>query len=348
MARVKLADVAAAAGVHPGTASRALNPQQQGQVSAATVARVLRAAEELGYVPNAQARALRTSRSYLVGIVVPDITNPLFPPIVRGAEHVLTEAGYTVLLTDTDNDRERERRQIESLLGRGVDGFVIASALWEDPLLADLEEAGVAVVLTNRSASGGRWPYVVGDDHAGVRLAVEHLVGLGHRTLVHLSGPQNTSTGRERARAFRSAAKDCGLAPADTRVVACSSYTEAQGRSAMEKALAAGRARPTGVVAGNDLIALGALDALAEAGLSCPDDVSVVGFNDMPFVGRLQPPLTTVRLPLERMGAMAADLLMSEIESDGTSDAPTRTLLGVDLVVRGSTGPAPRSHARRR
>ena len=109
MVKVKLADVARAAKVHPGTASRALNPSQQGQVSKETVRRVVRAAERLGYVPNAQARALRTSRSHLVGIVVPDITNPLFPPIVRGAEHVLTSGGYTVLLTDTDNDLDRRR-----------------------------------------------------------------------------------------------------------------------------------------------------------------------------------------------------------------------------------------------
>jgi LacI family transcriptional regulator len=345
--KVKLADVARAAKVHPGTASRALDPHQRGQVSAETVDRVVRAAQRLGYVPNAQARALRTSRSHLVGIVVPDITNPLFPPIVRGAEHVLTSAGYTVLLTDTDNDRDRERRQIESLLGRGVDGFIIATALWDDPLLTDLAEAGVPVVLTNRSASGGRWPYVAGDDQAGVRLSVQHLVNLGHRSIVHLAGPQNVSTGRERARAFRAATKELGLGTGDARVTVCQSYSEVHGRAAMEKVLAS-RTPFTAVIAGNDLIALGALDALSDAGYSCPGDVSVVGFNDMPFVDRLQPALTTVRLPLQRMGALAADLLMTELDAEGRQDAPTRTLLGVDLIVRGSTATAKRPRARRR
>ena len=348
MPKVKLADVARAAQVHPGTASRALSPDHRGQVSPDTVARVVRAAERLGYVPNAQARALRTSRSHLVGIVVPDITNPLFPPIVRGAEHVLTTAGYTVLLTDTDNDRDRERRQIETLRGRGVDGFIIATAQWDDPLLTDLRSAGVPVVLTNRSTSGAHWPYVGGDEQAGVRLSVQHLVNLGHRTIVHLAGPQSVSTGRDRARAFRAAAKEFGLGPADARVSTCQHYSEAQGEVTMRRALAAPGPRITGVVAGNDLIALGALDALAEAGLDCPGDVSVVGFNDMPFVDRFQPPLTTVRLPLQRMGALAADLLVTELESQIKQDAPTRALLGVDLVLRGSTAPPPRSRTRRR
>lgn len=345
---MKLADVAREAKVHPGTASRALSPDQRGHVSPTTVARVMRAAEALGYVPNAQARALRTSRSHLVGIVVPDITNPLFPPIVRGAEHVLTGAGYTVILTDTDNDRERERRQVDSLLGRGVDGFVIAAALWDDPLLTDLAEAEVPVVLTNRTSAGGRWPYVAGDDQAGVRLSVQHLVKLGHRCIAHLAGPQNVSTGRERAQAFRSAAREFGLSPSDARVVACHSYSEAAGRGAMEKALAS-RGRPfTAVVAGNDLIALGALDALAATGLDCPRDISIVGFNDMPFVGRLRPGLTTVRLPLQRMGSLAAEMLIELLDSESKHGAPTRTILGVDLVVRGSTAEASQRRTRRR
>jgi LacI family transcriptional regulator len=166
--------------------------------------------------------------------------------------------------------------------------------------------------------------------------------------MVHLAGPQVVSTGRERARAFRAAAREFGLTNGDARVSVCQSYSEADGRSAMEKVLAKGGAPFTAVVAGNDLIALGALDALAAAGLDCPSDVSVVGFNDMPFVGRIQPALTTVRLPLQRMGALAADLLINELDNDEKQDAPTRTLLGVDLVVRGSTAVAARPRGRRR
>jgi LacI family transcriptional regulator len=343
--RVKLADVASAAGVHPGTASRALNPETRDQVSRETAKRIVRAAERLGYVPNAQARALRTSRSYLVAIVVPDITNPLFPPMVRGAEHVLTDAGYTVLLTDTDNDLARERRQIESLLARGADGFIIATALWQDPLLQELAAAAVPAVLANRNTSSGQWPYVGGDERVGIALAVEHLTQLGHRRIIHLAGPQNSSTGRERASSFRQAARACGLRTDEARVRVCGSYTEAGGEQAMTRLLGSG-AEFTGIVAGNDLIALGVLDALDRAGLRCPEDVSLVGFNDMPFVDKLNPPLTTVRLPLEEMGALAAHTLLTELDRSEATKVRSSSLLPVELVVRQSTSRCPTATVR--
>src|SRR5690348_7870800 len=176
MQRVKLADVARAAGVHPGTASRALNPATRDQVSRATSKRVVRAAERLGYVPNTLARGLRTARSYIVGMVVPDVTNPLFPPMVRGAEQILSRAGYTLVLTDTDNNAVTERRQIELLRARGTDGFIVATARWEDPLLDELADAAIPSVLLNRNTAGGRLPYVGADERTGITLAVDHLV----------------------------------------------------------------------------------------------------------------------------------------------------------------------------
>jgi LacI family transcriptional regulator len=334
--RVKLTDVARAAGVHPGTASRALNPATHEQVSRETLRRVSRAAEKLGYVPNAQARALRTSRSHLVGMVVPDITNPLFSQMLRGAEQVLTAAGYTVVLSDTNNDADRQRKQIELLVGRGADGFILTTAEWADPLLDELDTRGIAAVLANRNTARGRWPYVGGDERAGVELAVRHLRDLGHTRLLHLAGPQHLSTGRERAQAFRAAARDAGCAPGDARVRVCSAFNEEAGARAMTAALA-GPQRFTAVVAGNDLIALGALDALRGAGVRCPEDVSLTGFNDMPFIDRLTPPLTTVRLPLEEMGRIAARVLLDELTGAGTVRARRTTLLPVELIVRGTT-----------
>src|SRR5258706_2579401 len=164
MQRVKLTDVARAAGVHPGTASRALNPSTRDQVSRETSRRVARAAERLGYVPNAIARGLRTARSYIAAIVVPDVTHPLFPPMVRGAEQVLSKAGYTLVLTDTDNDAATERRQIERLRARGTDGFIVATARWEDPILDELADFGIPAVLVNRRSASPRLPYVGGDE----------------------------------------------------------------------------------------------------------------------------------------------------------------------------------------
>jgi LacI family transcriptional regulator len=339
MQRVKLIDVAQAAGVHPGTASRALNPEAGGLVSAETTRRVVRAAKRLGYVPNTLARGLRTARSFVVGMVVPDITNPLFPPMVRGAEQVLSKAGYTLVLTDTDNDAATERRQVEQLRARGSDGFLVATARWDDPLIEELADNDVPAVLINRNTASHRLPYVGGDERAGVALAVDHLAALGHRGIVHLAGPQDTSTGRERASAFRHAMRVHGLPAARGLVRVCAAYSEHAGVEATVRLLAA-RQEFTAILAGNDLIALGALGVLADAGLRCPSQVSVVGFNDLPMVDKLTPPLTTVSLPLHEMGALAARMLLAQIDDPGQHGPVAQSLLGVELAVRGSTARA--------
>ncbi len=340
MQRVKLIDVASAAGVHPGTASRALNPATRDQVSRETSRRVVLAAQRLGYVPNTLARGLRTARSYVVGMVVPDITNPLFPPIVRGAEQVLSEAGYTLVVTDTDNDVATERRQVEQLRARGADGFIIATARWKDPLLDEVAASGLPTVLVNRNTANRTLPYIGGDERTGIRLAVEHLVELGHRRIVYVAGPQDTSTGRERSSAFRQVVRATGLPAGHRSVTAATAYTEASGAEATRRVLAATHDF-TAILAGNDLIALGVLSVLAEHGIRCPADVSVVGFNDIPLVDKLTPPLTTVRLPLHEIGVVAARTLLGEMDSPDGSGRLAQSLLGVELAVRGSSGPPP-------
>lgn len=321
--------------MHPATASRALRADAQGEVSPATVERVRRAATRLGYVPNSMARGLRTSRSYVAALVVPDITNALFPPIVRGAEQVLTEAGFTLVLTDTNNVAEVERRQVASMRAHGVDGFIVATARWQDPLLDDLASEGFPTVLVNRRCASSVLPFVGGDNQQGVRLCVEHLAGLGHREIVHLAGPGDTSTGRERAHAFRAALRDCGL-PTRNAVLECSAYTEQAGAAGAVRLLA--RRNPfTAVVAANDLVALGAMDELKRAGLDCPRDYSITGLNDLPFVEKLTPPLTTIRVPFTEMGAQAARDLLGWIHH--ARPTATQSMLPVELIVRGTTGP---------
>ena len=341
MQKVKLIDVATAAGVHPGTASRALNPATRDQVSPETCQRILKAAERLGYVPNSFARGLRTSKSFMVAMVVPDITNPLFPPMVRAAEQVLSNAGYTVVLTDTDNDLATERRQVEQLRVRGMDGFLVATARWEDLMLDELAEQAVPTVLVNRNTGSHRLPYVGADERAGVEAAVRHLAGLGHRQIVHLAGPADTSTGRERASAFRQAVKSHGLPTHRSMVRGCAAYTAAAGAEATRRLLEL-RQDVTALVCANDLIALGALSVLSEAGIGCPSQMSVIGFNDMTMVDQLTPPLTTVSLPLHQIGELAARLLLTEM-ADGPGNArAVQTLLGVRLAVRGTTAPPPK------
>jgi LacI family transcriptional regulator len=331
-----LRDVGEAAGVHAATASRALNPKTRRLVNAETVRRVLRAAESLGYQPNPIARSLKTSKSQTVGLVLPDLTNPLFPPIVRGIEDVLGPAGYSALIVNTDNDAKREQAQITSLRSRQVEGLIVATARLDHPLLRHLHAQGVKMVLVNRRADDLEVPSITPDDASGVALAVKHLVDLGHTRIVHLAGPQTTSTGVIRSRAFQSAVRQHGLADEPELVVSCDYWTEDEGARALRAMLDAGT-EFSAVVAGNDLIALGCYDVFAERGISCPDDISVVGFNDMPFLDKLRPPLTTVGVPHHQIGVEAARMLLELIEEE---NRPSRSvLLPLTLVVRGSTAP---------
>lgn len=330
---VTLRDVAERAGVHPGTASRALNPHTQSLVSEVTVRRVLQAAKALEYRPNPMARGLKTNRTTMVGVVVPDLSNPLFPPIVRGAEVELSRAGYTTIIADTDNDPRREADALAALRARQVDGLLIASARREDEAIAGMFAQGLPMVLINRRSEHVPLPAVTGDDQNGIELAVRHLRDLGHSRIAHLSGPTDMSTGLSRARTFRQVTAELGGEGSPDLVVECATYSVEEGARAAHELF--DRASPTAVVAGNDQIAVGAIDALRERGLRCPEDVSVVGFNDMPFVDKLSPPLTTVRVPHADVGAEAARLLVRWMVHGAASSSTTT--LPVELVVRGST-----------
>jgi LacI family transcriptional regulator len=331
-----LRDVAQLAGVHPATASRALNPQTRPLVNAETARKVARAAESLGYQPNPIARSLKTAKTSTVGLVIPDLTNPLFPPIVRGIEDVLGPAGYNAWIVNTDNDPAREEAQIESLRSRQVEGLIVATARRDHPLLARLHQQGVRMVLVNRRVDSLELPSVTADDAVGIELAVSHLAALGHRRVAHLAGPHDTSTGLVRSRAFRHAVRDHGLDDDPALVAECRYWTEADGADGLRRLLDSGTAF-TAVVCGNDLLALGCYDVFGERGLRCPEDVSLVGFNGMPFLDKMRPPLTTVSIPHYELGFEAARLLLDAIEEPDR--APRSVLLSPALVVRASTAP---------
>lgn len=331
---VTIRDVARLAEVHPGTVSRALNAQTRALVNEETAARVLRAAAELGYRPNPIARGLKTNRSYTVGVLIPDLTNPLFPPIVRGIEDRLGAAGYTPLLVNTDNDPERERGYIEAMLARQVDGLIAATARLDTEPVMEAAAGGMPVVLVNRSFEDGSVAAVTVDDRQGVRLAVAHVAQLGHRRIGHVAGPQNVSTGHRRYMGFVAAMAEVGLAVPAECVSFAEAFSEDEGAQACAEVLAA-RPRVTAIVAANDRLAMGCYDALAAAGLRCPADVSIVGFNDMPFIDRLQPPLTSVRVPQREIGMAAAELLLAQLGD--AAEPPREMLLAPTLVVRAST-----------
>jgi len=331
---VTLRDVAARAGVHPATASRALNPETRLLVREDTARRVLDAAESLGYHPNPVARSLRTRRSHTVGVLIPDLTNPLFPPIVRALEDRLAAAGYVALIGNTDGDGERERLVFQQMRARHVDGMVLATAHLSDPLLAEAGRAGLPVVLMNRMAADHSLPSVSVDNERGMRMAVAHLAAEGHKKIAHIAGPQEVSTGLSRYQGFVSAMEAHGLSP--DLVITAKAFSIEEGLRCT-RALLERKTGCTAVAAGNDMLAVGCFAALEEAGLNCPADMSVVGFNDMPFIDRLRPPLTTIRFPHYQLGTEAAQLLLERIAGQG---GPVKVLyLTPELVVRGSTAP---------
>jgi LacI family transcriptional regulator len=333
-AAVTLRDVARVAGVHPATVSRALNEETRALVNQDTARRVLKAAEELGYRPNPIARGLKTNRSYTIGVLIPDLTNPLFPPILRGIEDRLETAGYTPLTANTDNDPERELIDVQAMRARQVDGIIAATARRDHQLHDALLDAGLELVLVNRRQEELPVSSATADDTLGMRLAVEHLLSLGHTRIAHLAGPLDYSTGLDRHDSFLATMRAAGTDPDPGLVLVAEAFTEAEGARLCSELLAAGRDF-TAIAAANDLLALGCLDVFAERGLRCPDDVAVVGFNDMPFAARFQPPLTTIHIPHYEIGKAAGELMLERLQ-DG--DSPPREIrLEPHLVVREST-----------
>jgi len=342
--RVTIADVAARAGVHKGTVSRALNADTEQLVNPVTLRRIQEAARELGYVPNVVARGLRRSASMTIGVLLPDLTNPVFPPIVRGIESYLSPRGYTALVANTDGRDSLERAAYTSLVQRRVDGLVIATARVDHPLLREAYEREVHAVMVQRASPGLAYPAVLGDDVGGVAESVAHLAALGHRSILHLAGPGEFTTSRARSDAFTAACVARGIA---SRVVQSPALSVAAGEALVREAIAreaiAQDQGATAIVAANDLLALGALRALSSQGLRCPQDVSVVGFNDIAFAEDFRTPLTTVHVPFHEMGVQAARLLLEGIVAERLDGETVR--LPASLVVRASSGPPPAGRA---
>lgn len=331
---VNIKDVAAKAKVHPSTVSRVLNPETRSMVSGAVAARVSRIADEMGYSRSTLAYGLRTGRTHTIGVVIPDLTNPLFPPIVRQLERRLAEQGYIAVLADSDNDQNNEMAIVQLLKARNVDGLVLATAHRQDSVVNACIEEHIPVVLVNRTIDTHSVTAVINDDDHGIELAVSHLVGLGHKSIAYLGGPQDTSTGHDRFLAFKRLMRAGLFKSHNDLILNCKAFTESEGHSGFLSILKK-RRKFTAVIAANDLLALGCYDAMQERGLLCPADISVTGFNDMPFMDRLSPPLTSLRIPHDEIGNQAATLILERIR-DEESQVRTVNLLP-ELIVRAST-----------
>lgn len=326
--RVTLSDVAEAADVHVSTASRALNEAARSVVRPETVERVLAVAEELGYRPHPLARGLRTRRSHSIGVVIPDLENPLFGPIVAGIERTLAPEGYSVLITAASPDDEGGA--VQNLIDRRVDGLILATARRIDPAVAGLADAATPTVLVNRLAESVDLSSVVGDDQLGIRMAIDHLVELGHTVIGHVAGPSELSTGYGRREAYEKAMHEYGH-----RVLVEDGlgFRVAPGEVATRRLLER-EPKITAIVAANDLLGLGAYRTIRALGRRVGDDVAVTGYNDVAMLDLMEPPMTAVRVDFRHMGATAAEVLLSRFGGD---DDRSQSQLVPTLSVRAST-----------
>jgi DNA-binding LacI/PurR family transcriptional regulator len=330
--RVTSHDVAARAGVSQPTVSLVLSGNPRARVAEATRARVLRAAEELAYRPNLLARALVQQRSFAIGVVVPTLANPFFVDVVSGLERVAVEEGYAVLLCNGRG--EPVAPQVETLRGRMVDGLIIdaaGAAALPDELLTDM-----TVVLVEEVSE--RWPTVTSDAEAVGRLAAEHLLELGHRAMAMIGPATDVHALRRRERGFLSALRQAGVA-VRSEWLRRAPATVRGGQEAMRALLGLG-ARPTAVFCANDLVAGGALKACVSARVRVPEEVSLIGCDDIEMARLTTPELTTVAVPARELGARAARLLIGMVEGDGDARARRRPL-PVRLVPRGTTAAPP-------
>ena len=328
-----LRDIAREVGVHVSTISRALDPGSPHAVSPALAEKIRRTSQRRGYRRNAAAYLLKTSRSRTIGVVIPDITDPVFPPIIRGIEDGLAEHDYIAILANTDGDPRRQAQVIEAMRPRGIDGLILASVARQDPAVSRLA-AGMPAVTISRQTEDPGFSSVVHDEEDGIGQALTHLVSLGHRDIAAIAGPQTVSTGFKRYAGFVRHGAALGLHAKALPVAFARAFNEKEGERCAEELLAAGRSF-TAIACANDRLAVGAIATLRRHGIDCPGDISITGFNDMILADCLFPPLTTVHVHHHKAGVEAARLIVEMIENAGM--APRHVVLPVQLVVRGST-----------
>lgn len=338
MARVDIRDVAKRAGVSISTVSRVTN--RKGSVNREMTDRVWRAVRELNYQPDAQARALVSGRSHIIGLMVTEITNPFFPELIQRFEELAVESGYEVLLASTASDAASISRSVRRVLQRKVDAVAVMMFGREAPILEELASHAVPLVVMDSGperAPRGRIDAVQVDYDAGIREAIAHLAGLGHRRIGFVSGPLQQTSARLRKEAFRRGMRSHKLVTRPELMLE-GDHTLEGGMAALERLLAL-EAPPTAVICSNDLTAIGVLHGLFEAGRRVPEELSVIGFDDVHIAQFMLPPLTTVRMSCSDIAHAAFSLLRHRIESDAArkTPPPVRT----SLVVRQTTGPVP-------
>jgi LacI family transcriptional regulator len=331
---VTIRDVAAKAGVSVATVSRVFN--RKGPIREDTIRRVRDVAEEMQYVPHAGARSLSTRSTRTIGVVLPDLHGEFFSEVIRGIDLAARQNGYHLLLSGSHSDREEMRAVVHAVRGL-VDGLIVMSPdLEPSALLADLP-TGVDVVMLNSRVDGR--PSITIDNSGGAREVVRHLRSLGHERIAFIAGPPHNADAEQRRRGFRTETRASGIESIELP----GDFTETSGHAAGQKILDQSP-RPTAVFAANDSMALGALSAFREAGLRVPEDIAIVGFDDIPIARFLTPPLTTVRVEIAELGRRAVNHVVNALAKGGDG-AKKRDVIRTTLVVRESCG-SPRAHGR--
>lgn len=333
--RSGIREVAEAAGVSVGTVSNVLNNPDL--VADATRRRVEEAIRQLRFVRNGSARQLRAGRSAAVGAIVLDIGNPFFTEVARGIEDRLGEDGCILILCSSDERAEKEARYLRLLEEQGVRGVLVTPAGGELDQLDELRGRGTPVVLLDRTSTDPDICSVAVDDVKGGELAAGHLVGLGHRRIAFVNGPTKIRQCADRRRGVRRALRGAGLdLTASLQEVTVATLNADGGEAALDEILTAGREFPTAIACVNDLTALGVLRGLRRRGMTAPDDMAVVGYDDVEFAGMLSTPLTSVRQPKYQLGRTAAELMLAESDPNHRHQ---RVLFQPELVTRESSHP---------
>jgi LacI family transcriptional regulator/LacI family repressor for deo operon, udp, cdd, tsx, nupC, and nupG len=330
----RLQDVARIAEVSISTVSRVVNEPEL--VNKETRRRVQKAIDQLGFLPNRVARRLRGEggEAKLIGLVLPDIQNPFFADLARGVEDVAQRHGYLVFLGNTDEDAAKEKLYLDVMRAESVDGIIVPPSSETDEAVADLVRRKLPVVCVDRSLRRGKVDTVVVDNVRGAREAMEHLIGLGHRRIGFIEGLPQLSTSRERLQGYRQALEEHGIA-FDPSLVLQGDSRQASGRELTRELLALPE-RPTALLVGNNLMTLGALEMIHQKGLRIPEDVAILGYDDMPWALALNPPLTAVRQPGDEVGRRAMELLLQRIRDPQRS--VSLVMMQPELVVRKSCG----------
>lgn len=328
-----IADVAVRAGVSVATAGRVLSGN--GYAGRDTRAKVLLAAEELGYVPNQAARSLRQGRTRLVGLLIADMENPFYSMIAKNVEYALKSAGYHLVLCNDNDDRDEERENLLILERMGVDGLIVVPTGRNRTELERLQEKGIQIVQIDRYVPGLRCDGVVAENERVSAAAVSHLIESGHTSIGVLAGPSHLTTAKQRLLGYERALREHGI-PFRPELVRTGSFTHDHAVADATELLGASP-RPTAIFATNNVLAEACVTALRERGLSIPSQMSLLAFDDLPWMSLTHPPLSTVRQPVAEMARMAAELVVQRIESN--AGRPNRMTFTAELVLRGSTAP---------